>query len=441
MVEFELNKVNLEHSNNTYLISMNRKTQILISALMLILWFIFLKCSTSRSAVKQRPYKVSKQDDLQTQLYFYRNTDTSAVLYAMFNTTPLLFARLDTGFQFYASVKIKLFYTAISNKHSDSLSKTFFIPKTQENFFTQMQFPAIHDEYNVKIIITDLNKKTQYTYFTELKINNDFTRFNFLITEQDKLLFKPITTEGNTIKIYHRKKNPFLFVDMFRYTHQPAPPPFSNLTPTLNYLPDSSFTIPLTDSQYYLLKMLPDRFYHIRLSQNNIDGLSIFSVDSIFPNLKDAREMLYTSRYIMNKNEFERCNQLNDVSEIKKCIDNFWIQIAGSKERAKEVIKNYYQRVIDANQLFTSCKYGWQTDRGMIYIVFGPPEDIQKSLNNEKWYYSINGQRNALVFNFYKNKSNPFTTSDFILERSDYYKDVWYITVDKIRQGRLSISR
>ncbi|RME17582.1 MAG: GWxTD domain-containing protein [Bacteroidetes bacterium] len=93
---------------------------------------------------------------------------------------------------------------------------------------------------------------------------------------------------------------------------------------------------------------------------------------------------------------------------------------------------------MDANRLFTSYKYGWQTDRGMIYIVFGPPEDIQKTYLFEKWYYSLNGQRNALVFTFYRNKNNPFTNSDFILERSDYYKDLWYFAVERIRQGRLS---
>lgn len=402
-----------------------------------------LKCTSIKpTANKNKKYYTPVKEELSdTQFYFYKNTDTSINFYALFNTYSFLHARLDTGFQFYAVVKINVYLQSITNHHIDSSSKIFYILKNQEKLFTQFSIKSSNDNYLVKIIITDMHKKNSYPYVTELKINNNFTRYNYLVTLKDSLLFRHYVINGNTVKIYHRNKPAQLYVDVFKYNHQPAPPPFSNITPSLNYLPDSSFSLSVTNNQFYLLNVQANRYYHIRTSQNTLDGLTIFSVDSIFPYLKDAHEMLYTSRYIMNKNEFERCHQLNNTIEGKKCIDNFWIQIGGSKERAKEVIKNYYQRVINANKLFTSYKYGWQTDRGMIYIIFGAPEDSQKNINSEKWYYSINGQKNALVFNFRKNENNPFTNTDFILERSDYYKDIWYITVDKIRQGRLSISR
>lgn len=360
----------------------------------------------------------------------------------MFNTSSLLFTRLDTGLQFYAGVKITVHLNSLSkNAVTDSSSKTIYIPQMQDALFDFFTIPASNDNYNVKITITDLNKKTQYRYYTELNLTNAGTRQNFLMTLNDKVVFKPYVIEKSEVKIYHRYKYPSLQVDVFKYNHTPAPPPFTNVTPSLNYLPDSTFALDILQEGYYRLKILPHRYYHIRLPNGTTEGFTVFGIDSVFPNLRDAREMLYTSRYIMSKNEFERCHQLSDIDETKKCIDNFWLQIAGSKERAKEVIKNYYHRVIDANRLFTSYKYGWQTDRGMIYIVFGPPEDIQKNYSSEKWYYSLNGQRNALVFTFYRNKNNPFTNSDFILERSDYYKDLWYFAVERIRQGRLSTGK
>ncbi len=400
---------------------------------------IFSQCSSSRPYPKKQKLNISNEDNLNAYFYFYKNTDSTSILYTMFNTSSLLFTRLDTGLQFYANVKITVHLNSLSNNNfTDSASKLLYIPQTRDAVFDFFTIPTNNDNYNAKITITDLNKKIQYRYYSELNLTNNDTRNNFLMTLDDKVLFKPYVLEGNEIKIYHRQKPGQMQVDVFKYNHTPAPPPFANITPSFKYLPDSTFLISAQSEGYCLLKILPHRYYHIRLSGNTSDGFTIFSIDSVFPNIKDAREMLYTSRYIMNKNEFERCHQLSDIDETKKCIDNFWLQVAGSKERAKEVIKNYYRRVIDANRLFTSYKYGWQTDRGMIYIVFGPPEDIQKTYLFEKWYYSLNGQRNALVFTFYRNKNNPFTNSDFILERSDYYKDLWYFAVERIRQGRLS---
>ncbi len=421
-----------------------------VSLLVIILFSVFFSLLFSYCTTRKKSYKtfsgrnvnLAKEDLINAQFYFYRNSDTSVTLYTAFNTTSLLFARLDTGLQFYASVKVKVYlYSTTKNLLTDSSSDVFYIPQNVNAFFNFISVPAKNDDYSAKIYITDLNKKVQYAYYTELKVSNDNTRQNFLVTLNDSLLFKPYIIAGGKIKIYHRKKFTSLNVDVLKYRRTPALPPFSNIPSSFNYLPDSSFTLYDNGNGYYMLQLNSNAYYHIRISTNELDGLSIFSIDSVFPNIKDSRNMLHATRYIMNKNEFEKCERLNNIDEVKNCIDNFWIQIAGSKERAKEMIKNYYQRVIDANKLFTSYKYGWQTDRGMIYIIFGAPEDLQKNVDYEKWFYSVNGQKNTLVFNFKKNKSNPFTSSDFILDRSDYYKDMWYMVVDKIRQGRLSVER
>jgi len=434
-VKFKYNQPSITSSLNIF-------KAILYLFLLTIILLIPTHCSSTKSTYPSNHKKITNAttDALNAQFYFWKNSDTSAMVYTMIQTEPLLYARLDTGLQFYASIKITIaLYSISKNKFYDSTSVVCFIPQNQATYFHSFPIKISNDNFNAKITITDLNKKLQYSYFTEIKLNNDFTRNNFLLTQNNKILFKPYAIEGSKIQIYHPQKFSSLNVDMFKYHHSPAPPPFSNFSPSINYLPDSSFTLRLIDNSYYEINIQPNVFYHIRANTQTLDGITIFSIDSIFPNIKDAKEMLYVTRYIMNKNEFERCLNTSQLPETKKCIDNFWIQIAGSKERAKEMIKNYYQRVIDANQLFTSYKYGWQTDRGMIFIVFGPPEEVQKTINSEKWLYSLNGQKNALMFNFVKNKNNPFTTSDFILERSDYYKDIWYLAVDQIRQGRLSV--
>ena len=66
-----------------------------------------------------------------------------------------------------------------------------------------------------------------------------------------------------------------------------------------------------------------------------------------------------------------------------------------------ELMEEYYIRVNYVNEYFNmSWKEGWETDFGMIYILFGPPDEIQRSnVNNSNtsmyqvWYYNrINKQ-------------------------------------------------
>ena len=44
-----------------------------------------------------------------------------------------------------------------------------------------------------------------------------------------------------------------------------------------------------------------------------------------------------------------------------------------------ELMEEYFQRVEYVNEHFSGWQPGWETDRGMIYILFGPPDEIQRS--------------------------------------------------------------
>ena len=44
-----------------------------------------------------------------------------------------------------------------------------------------------------------------------------------------------------------------------------------------------------------------------------------------------------------------------------------------------ELMNEYYKRVSYANENFDGWKEGWETDRGMIYILFGPPDQVERT--------------------------------------------------------------
>ncbi len=64
-----------------------------------------------------------------------------------------------------------------------------------------------------------------------------------------------------------------------------------------------------------------------------------------------------------------------------------------------ELMEEYYQRVDYANKTFGHFTDGWKTDRGMVYIIFGVPSNVERhpfdmdSKPYEVWtYYELNRQ-------------------------------------------------
>src|SRR6202034_441218 len=59
-------------------------------------------------------------------------------------------------------------------------------------------------------------------------------------------------------------------------------------------------------------------------------------------------------------------------------IDEFWLRRDPTPGTVGNEFKDeHYRRIAYANEHFASQIPGWKTDRGRIYITFGPPDEIQ----------------------------------------------------------------
>ena len=143
--------------------------------------------------------------------------------------------------------------------------------------------------------------------------------------------------------------------------------------------------------------------------------------------------MLEPLKYLTTRQEFKN---LQDRGANKETIDDFWFRVAGNRERGKAIIREFYNRIEEANRFFTSYLEGWKTDRGMIYLIYGPPNVIYKTLDSENWIYGEQNNVLSVNFTFYK-VDNPFTENDYYLSRSPVYRSSWYRAVDSWRQGKV----
>ena len=88
--------------------------------------------------------------------------------------------------------------------------------------------------------------------------------------------------------------------------------------------------------------------------------------------------------YITTRQEYDR---LESTIGNKKAFDRTILSIAADIDRARTLMRSYFRRVELANRYFTSYKEGWKTDRGMIYIVFGRPDEVFLFDDREVWNY------------------------------------------------------
>jgi GWxTD domain-containing protein len=80
--------------------------------------------------------------------------------------------------------------------------------------------------------------------------------------------------------------------------------------------------------------------------------------------------------YIITTEERAAFKKLTTDDEREQFIENFWERRnpnPGSPEN--EFKDEYYRRIAYANEHFASGIQGWRTDRGRIYIMYGPPDE------------------------------------------------------------------
>jgi GWxTD domain-containing protein len=182
-------------------------------------------------------------------------------------------------------------------------------------------------------------------------------------------------------------------------------------------------TIIFKEIGYY--KLLPD-------SNSISGGYDIYVGDLYYPFIRTPEAMLPPLQYFITESQYRI---LSKSDSLKKGIDKFWLETGGSVVAAKELIRIYYNRVQLANQYFTNTRPGWQTDRGMIYIIFGIPKKVYKDRFNEQWIYSETDVSSSLMFQFTRDTVST-TTTDFILKRDQRYQEAWNQAILTWRNGK-----
>lgn len=396
-------------------------------------------CGSTKKASKSKNLKKYNQAYLYTEaskipdirLKIHHVSKDSADVYLGFPTDKL---KVDSSGNAQLQVTYELYKDLNGKSILYSLVAQFEVNKTQQlsDFASLQNRIAVKDgqDYLLKIIVLDGVSFKNYYLEGLVRKSSAFNEQSFLVTNayNNQVLFDNYIEKNRKIRVQYRSEESSMLKVKYH-------PPFRELAlPTFKmerkrpyiYEMDSTFT---TDDGMFTLNELGT--YTVQLTDAQGMGLVLVSVDSRFPKLANAKDLVEALRYITKSEEFEKMIWADDS---KAAVDSFWLDRAGSFDRGKVLVKEFYGRVQRANRFFTTYKEGWKTDRGVVFVIYGEPDVVYKTATSEQWIYEASSSQPRISFTFEAN-NHSFYKPEPRLIRSPYYEDSWHQSVYEWRKG------
>lgn len=398
-------------------------------------------CSTSaKISNKNLAYLYSPGSNFVQPQYRMVNVtpDTSRLFFSV-RPSELLYVKSDTSTEFFSSFTISYtVFNAYENKEVIDTGSTYFeslqVPDSEMPIRGDLDIGITEGfDYVIQVVLTDHHRNQAVASFLELDKTGFQSHDNFLAMDMDlnmPLLNDHLDRDTEIKLISTMADRDSVWMRYYERSYPLPRPPFSaSDLKTISYRSDRAERIHMN----HRMIITDPGVYHFQFDTMSNEGFTLFRFNDDYPRITSADELIEPLRYLTTSEEYFR---LKESTDKKAAIDEFWLQLSGSHERGRVLIKSYYSRVQFANQHFHSYLEGWKTDRGLIYIIFGPPGTVYRSDDSESWNYGQMNSYSSLIFTFDK-VENPFTNNDYHLRRSVIYESPWYRAVDSWRSGRV----
>jgi GWxTD domain-containing protein len=229
-------------------------------------------------------------------------------------------------------------------------------------------------------------------------------------------------------RIYGEAKEAYVF--RYEETFLPAEPPMivqsNRVSPELEIKEERilAFETPI--------RLSSEGFYFFQSDTTAAFGKSIVVTDRFFPRPVLINDVMEPLVYLSSADEF---TTLSEAENPKIALDNQLVKMAREQKTGRDIMRDYFRNVTSANRFFTTYKYGWKTDMGMIYAVYGEPDEVKMDANKQEWVYLNRGRVPRLTF-FFTRVPNVFTHEHYVLARDRRYAEFYFSTVDSWRRGR-----
>jgi GWxTD domain-containing protein len=415
---------------------------------MVFLLVVPIACASSqKSTVKPSVLNLSNMyNPTNTRIHpaytvYHDSPNTSQLLIKIFPSELLYSGTIEPN-KLLGQVKLIYRLIDITNEQqpavadSGSIIYRFERENADKRFQTQLSLNTqIGKKYQLSLTASDMVRKSETLSYLYVDKSAAITEQSFMVTSIDEksTVYKPYVVGNNTIKLACNLEGYDSVFVKYYGSEMPLPRPSFSLSREKEFFdrPDSIWILPLNKATAYQLNY--EGVYFIQPDTTIGAGLTLLNFGTEYPRVQQVEQLIKPLAYLATTTEY---NELQQATNKKLAVDNFWLDKAGNIEKARELIRVYYNRVYFANYYFTSFKPGWKTDRGMIFIIYGPPQSVKVSTTQEKWIYYKNNYSTSVTFTFDHNPI-PFSFDNYTLQRSDSYDTFWRSAVDTWRRGNI----
>ena len=414
---------------------------------LLCLLVLPVACFTPKSSVSPSVVNLSNMyNPINTHLHpaytIYHNSPSTSFLLIKIFPSELLYSGTIEPNKLLGLVNINYSLIDITDPQKPAIADSgkynmsFARENADKRFQTQLLIKTqAGKRYQLVIMAKDLVRKDENLTYLYVDKSSVLAEQNFLVTyaEDNTPFYKPYVVGSSAVKLdYNIQGSDSIYV--LYYGHElPLPRPSFSLSREKEFLekPDSVWLLPFSKVVSYQLNY--EGIYHLQLDTSLEAGLTLMNYGESYPKIQEVKQLIDPLAYLTTSTEYDA---LKKATNQKLAVDNFWLEKAGNIEKARELIRVYYNRVFWANYYFTSFKPGWKTDRGMIFIIYGPPQSVKVDPLQEKWIYYKNNFSTTVTFAF-DHAPTFFSLENYTLQRSDSYDTYWRTAVDSWRKGKI----
>ncbi|EAZ79608.1 GWxTD domain-containing protein [Algoriphagus machipongonensis] len=282
------------------------------------------------------------------------------------------------------------------------------------------------------LTVLDTRQGDEYYYHIDLKSSFVYDQPTFGAYYANDVPFDQNFLNSGQSLLFNSPKGPSLHKFFYPVSFEIPYPPMETKSPPV---PKELEVVDQGDFLTNVPESLENQgYYFVQQDTSDASGFMIKTTHEAFPKVRDWDEMVQMVTYISTRKEHET---LLSAEDKKKALDQYWYNLTRNPDTAKELIKEYFRQVEFANILFTEFKEGWKTDRGMVYIVMGPPSEVNFYLDREVWSYGGISGSSKIRFTFVRVK-NILTPHYYSLNRSRAYQPVWFKNISIWRSGRMA---
>ena len=333
------------------------------------------------------------------------------------------FERTSTGFEGGYSVTVSIYMEDGETLYLEKLwnekiiVKSFGESSAKENFnLSYRSFKLTPGKYLIKTTVTDRDSRKEYSS------NNLYNMKDFTLKPSisDIMLIAQMTNvEGNnkiipnvSRNVLENKEDINTFFEIYsdsstdynieyvvtnkdnKILYESSGKQFVNKGKTQVFYAISDSTL-LNLGNYILTVRLKDTDENILASTSKTFYSRWAGLPATVDNIDKAIDQLV---YIAKPSEIEYMENGKDEEEKTKRFIEYWkTKDPSPGNEENEVFQEYFGRINFANEQFSHYVEGWQSDRGMVFIILGPPNNVDRhpfeydSKPYEIWqYYEIN---------------------------------------------------